>query len=928
MERIKACDYSFAPITDRASTFGWVRWAKLAKENGLRPIFGLELGVTESLNAKKPIVDYWTFIAKDNLLALHRLFELATTQFHKEPLLTYQQAMATDCSTIIGHRSNFELMNPAPNRFIGLSPSVSKGYFDRAKSKGYQFIATSDNKYPTREDVGLYEIVCDYQASTQIYDQHIQAPKEWVASVSRIADKETIDAALSNREAVAQASTAELTKGFLFKPERKATLRDMCERGAKRLGIDLENPIYKERIDRELTLIRDKGFEDYFYIIEDMVAWARTIMIVGRGRGSAAGSLVCYLLGITMDDPIPYGLIFERFLAPDRNDPPDIDLDFSDQQRYRVFEYLIKKYGPSHVARLGTVANYQATSALADTATALDIPKWEHKSVSECLDKKEVGDTDVLADVLETMDVGQRLIKKFPELAIATKLEGHPKHCSQHAAGVILTSEPVNNYVAIDRTTGAANCDKEDAEWLNLLKIDVLGLTQLSVFEDALEMAGLDRNTLDDIPLDDPEAFKILNDRRFAGIFQFNGAALQNITKQIKMENLEDIVAVTALARPGPLDSGATARWIERKKGAEAVSYPHPMFEPILKRTFGVLVYQEQIMELGRVIGDMTWPEVAALRKAVAKSKGTEAINKFGDKWKAGAIAKGGDPMAMQKYWDDICAFGRYAFNLSHSLSYGVISYQCCWLKAHYPFEFAAAALTHEEKPERQLIMLREMIKEGYDYIPVDQARSIDKWTLGQRDGKRILIGPVSNIVGIGPKHIQTILSARARNETLPSAVQKLLDHPKTPIDSLWPIADAIKKHDLVAKNIVSQPMPIGNIELGNEDFEVMVFCTFSKITQRDDNEEASVKRRGGRRIFGNSVTLNLTLMDDSGTIFGKINRNDYPILGAPILERGRAGKCLYAVKGIVKAKSAKFGDFRMIHIRQVRYIGDVDETN
>lgn len=930
IERLLVCNYSKAPITDRASTFGFVKWDKLCKKKNIEPVFGVEIGVTSSPNAKKISADYWTFIAIDSIIPVNKILELATTQFRYEPLLTYTQAMqAQGLFKIIGHRSDLNEIQPQENTFIGLSPSTSKGYINEAIKKGFQFIAISDNKYcnSTEDDKKLYEIICGKGASTQSYDQYIQNPDQWMKSVKDKTSDEIIKSAVLNFEKVLGASNAKLVKGELLKPEKPKPLLEMCIEGAKKIGVDLSNPVYDERLKRELGLISEKKFEDYFYIITDMVQWARARMLVGPARGSSCGSLVCYLLEITTVDPIPFGLIFERFISTDRDDLPDIDIDFSDTKRHLVFEYLVQKYGADRVAKLGTVNTYAGPGALNEAGVALQIPKWKFSSVSENLLKKAEGDAralDTLADTFATVKSGQALINEFPEIGIVTRMEGHPRHFSQHAAGIILTEDSVSNYVAVDRRTGATHCDKKDAEILNLLKVDVLGLTQLSIFEYALELAGLDRLTLEKIPLDDPTAFKVLNDKKFSGIFQF-GASLQSISNQFNVETLNDIVSITSLARPGALASGGAHEWVKRKNKVKDITYYHEMFESYLKDTLGVITYQEQVMEICRHIGDFSWSEVTEIRKAISKSLGKEHLNKWEELFKTNAIKKGGNPLLMQKAWDDICTYGSYGFNKSHAVAYGLISYQCLWLKAHYPFEFAAATLSFQESPDMKLNLLREIVDEGYEYLPVDADISTDKWTVGHKDGKKILIGSLNDVKGIGPKTISSILSARARGEKIPSKAEKLLKNAKTDIDSLSPIKDAFKKllPNPSEMNIHTPPTRIKDIRISSEDYDVVLFCVFSKISPRDENDPEKVKKRGRKVGESESTSLMLKMTDDTDTVLGKISGLDYENIGKPIVDRGKPGRFLYAVKGTVWGN----GSFKMVMVKKVKYIGDIKET-
>ena len=452
MARIKECGYTAAPITDRASTFGWVRWGKLCKKMDMKPVFGVELAVTDSWQAKKPVIDYWTFIAIGSVKPINELINLATQQFRYEPLLTYNQAQAAQgVFRIVGHRSLLQHVEPDANTFIGMGPSSSKGYIRSALGAGHQVIAVSDNKFVNPGDDGFYEVVCGRGASTQTYDQFIQTDEQWEASVAGMGfDDATLRQAWLNAEEVMNKSVAKLKTAELLTPEKPKPLRQMCEEGAVKLNCDLTDEVYAARLKRELELIAKKEYEDYFYIVADICEFAREKMIVGPARGSSCGSLVCYLLGITTIDPIPYGLIFERFIDLNRDDLPDIDIDFSDQQRPLVFDYLNEKYGAERVARLGTVAMYQPRSALKESGAALKAPIWKCSAVAESLIERSSGDSralNTLEDTLKTMPAGQELLADHPEMIIAARMEGHPRHAGQHAAGIVVAQDPVADFI-------------------------------------------------------------------------------------------------------------------------------------------------------------------------------------------------------------------------------------------------------------------------------------------------------------------------------------------------------------------------------------------------------------------------------------------------------------------------------------------------
>lgn len=916
-------------ITDRASTFGFVAWDKICRKGGNTPIFGVELGVSPNIEEKKPAIDHWTFIAKDTLTPINELVELATSQFRYEPLLRYWQALEAPVYKIIGHRTVVDDLPPNtdPDCFFGLSPSITMGQVRRFLEKGYRPIACSDNKYPSIGDRAFHEVICGRNASSQTYPQHIMGREELIDELmeKRGMSGDLVSEAFENWDKIT--CTATMHTGELPHLEWPSTIREQCIAGAEKFNIDLTDPVYHERLERELKLIDDKNFTDYFQIVGDAVRYARGVMVVGPARGSSSGSLVCYLLEITTIDPIPHRLIFERFIDINRDDLPDIDIDFSDQKRHLVFTYLKNKYGSDHVARLGVVSMYKPRSAINEAGGALKIPKWETEAGLDGLIERSSGDAralDTLEDTLRETPKGKKLLDQHPEILIATRMEGHPRHSGQHAAGVVLTQRPILEHIAIDDRTGCAQIDKYGAEDLDLLKIDALGLTQLSVFEDTLALAGLPQDYLEGLPLDDPAAFQVLNDGHFSGIFQFIGIALMSLTQQTKVNEFEDIVAITALARPGPLVSGGATSWINRKNGREPITYPHPVFEDYLSVTKGIVVYQEQIMEIGRNIGDLSWGDVTALRKAMSKSLGKEYFDQFGDKWKAGAIKRGVDKKAADEIWDGMCAFGSWAFNRSHSVAYGLISYWCCWLKAHHPVEFAAGSLNHESDPQRKVGMLREMAAEGIEYLAIDKDLSTDKWTVGERNGKKLLIGPLWNVKGIGPKVVSNIMEARNSGGPMPKRAETLLANPQTDIDTLYPIGDRVFEimPDPRERNIHNEITKIGSIteEHEREIHNVLILGVAMVINPRHENETIKIAQRGFARPESEPLdSLNLQMVDDSGLIYCHIGRFKYAQLGGPVVDRGRPGKSIYAIKGKLLARS------RMIMVDMIRYIGDMD---
>lgn len=929
MSRLQEIGETVAPLTDRMSTWGFNRWTKLSEKAGLRPVYGCEIAVVPALGEKKPVTDYWTFFALDELRPLHDLIGLATSNPGKEPSLLYRQALqAQGVAIVAGERLQVkELPEELPDSFsVALSPSTPKGLVKAARERGLAFTASSDNYYPRATDKEFYRIALGWRSNTQIWPMYILGEDEWSTATRWSANETLQQDARNNRDALLDRCRATMKKAKLLSPEKPATLEELCRRGAVEKGVNLEDPVYAERLERELKLIAEKDFADYFYILADIIGWARERMVVGPARGSSCGSLVCYLLDITTIDPIPYGLIFERFIDINRRDLPDIDVDFSDVRRDMVFDYAIEKFGREHVARLGTVGMFKPRSAVNQAGAALRIPKWRTEKVLDSIIERSSGDSramQALEDTLNETDAGRALLHDHPELKIAERLEGHPNVSSQHAAGVLITEDPITEYVAVDQRSGVAWCDKKDSEDLNLLKIDALGLTQLSIFERVLELIGErpESRFLERIPLDDPAAFAVLNRRHFAGIFQFTGTAMRSLASQIHYDQLQDVVATTALARPGPLATGGAHAWVRRKQGLEAPTAIHPMLTELTKETFGVVVYQEQVMRVVREMGMMSWEDTSAIRKAMSGRLGNEFFERYWLKFKDGALLNGLDEGLARTIWDQVNTFGSWAFNLSHALAYGIVSYWCCWLKAHHPLEFAAATLDSEKDPGKQIAMLRELADEGVSYSAVDPDHSTDRWAVAaSTDGGRKLVGPLTAIKGIGPAKVREIMEARRAGQPLRPALLKQLQQAKTEIDSLFPIADAIKRlhPDLSAINILSQPTAVAEVQPGVKG-DVLILARVNKIAPKDENENVNVMKRG-YAVKGPTQSLNLFFADDSGEIYAKVDRFNYERLGKPIVEGGRAGKSLYAIKGWVPQ------DFRMIKIKQVKYLGELDK--
>ena len=905
-------------------TWGWVKFKKECKRNNKKAIFGLEFAVVLNAEEKtKQPTNYMTMIAK-NLNGAKKIYELSTysqNYYYYEPRIDYEKLLdfvGDDVILLSGANPQVSFFKDVKNFYLEASPrspSWLRKINQVSKDYNIPIVACSDNYYPRPENKGTYEIVVgDRNRYNRTTIQHIATEWELKAAMPMIDDS----AYKLTQKIADEIEEFDLPKATNVKYEPTMTLEQICYINAEKKGINLKDEVYNDRLKLELNLIKEKDFEDYFYVISDMVSNAKSEMLVGPARGSSAGSLVCYLLDITDVDPIKHDLMFERFIDVNRLDLPDIDIDFPDTKRQNVIDRLKTKYGEECVARIGTVSRLKPKSALTEVSKSLRIPLWEIEDLKKSIVERSSGDARAsfcIRDTFETLEIGRKMVEKYPGLKVAEDIENHARHSGQHAAGVIVLNQPVKNFCSVNKD-GVAQIEKGDAEDLNILKIDALGLRTLSILEDCLNELGKGRDYLLNADLEDKKAFDIFNKEKFAGVFQFEGYALQSLCKQMNIHKFLDIAYITTLARPGPLHCGGTTEFIKRRTGEEPVTYLHDSCKKWTQDSYGVIIFQEQVMQIARNVGKLSWEDTSSLRKAMSRSLGEEFFNQYWELFKDGAKEDGIEEKEAKNIWEHMCTFGSWAFNKSHAISYAIISYWCAYLKAYHPLEFAVACLRNSKDDEQVIKLLRELVKEGFKYEPFNKKLSEKTWAV--KKGK--LIGGLLGVKGIGPKNADDILKRRESKQKFTTRQDILMNNPEIPYLDVFECHTKFGDYYKHPERYNIQTGKVVEIKNINENGEYIFIGKMKERNLRDLNEYGNLVKRGGRKIEGNNLFLNLTFEDDSDMVIATIDRFKYIRFGKMIIEECKIGDW-FLIKGNIR------NNWRKIFISNIRKL-EYDTNN
>ncbi|MFH1162284.1 MAG: DNA polymerase III subunit alpha [Candidatus Jorgensenbacteria bacterium] len=813
--RTKELGMDALALTDHGNLYGAVEFYKKAKVAGIKPILGVEAYLAPNGRlSKRPRIDevryHLTLLAKNaagwqNLIALVTASHLEGFYYkpridrellerHHEGLICLSGCYSGEIAKLLAAKKFAEAEEIAAwyrsvfggDFYLEIQPHTPELHHALAglgKKLGIPLVGTQDIHYVREDDKTAHEILLAVQTNSKLddedrlslkrYDVSMRSPDAMAESFKEFPE------AVASTLAIAEQCTFSLELGKIKLP--RFTVPDGTSADEYLISLVRERTAGRypdatkevgERITHELGVIKKTGFADYFLIVQDFIHWAKTHgIVVGPGRGSAAGSIVSYILGITNVDPLKYDLLFERFLNPDRIQVPDIDIDFTDTRRDEVVAYVRDKYGKDRVAQIITFGTMAAKAAIRDAGRALGMSYAFCDTIAKLIPfnptqgMKEGWLDECLKNVKELKDIYEKDLEAKHLIDSAKKLEGVARHASVHACGVVISPEPLVHFLPLQRApqgedTIITQFDFYCVEDLGLLKMDFLGLKNLTVIEKTLrlvrELHGEDIN-IDAIPLDNADTFKLLLKGETTGVFQLEGAGMTRYLKELKPTTLEDIIAMIALYRPGPIE--LIPHYIKRKFGKEQITYLHPRLEPILKNTYGVGIYQEQMMRIARDLAGFTLAEADTLRKAIGK-KIKSLLNEQKERLINGMTAHGIPPKTADAIWELFPPFARYGFNRSHAACYAMISYQTAYLKTRYPGEFMTSLFNISSGDiERITFLVGEAKRLGIKVLPPDVNASAEDFTM---DGSNIHFGLLA-VKNLGANIVHAVIEERMR---------------------------------------------------------------------------------------------------------------------------------------------------------------------
>lgn len=782
-------NYSAIALTDHNVLYGAVEFYQATKKYGIQPIIGLTLDAEGFTNSS---VTYPLILLAKDFRGYQALIKLSSYQRKAQEAVSLERIKELSSTLIVivptlqselhqlylGHKEEAirelvaDIAAQFPDSFLGISPEQEHTFVQLLEAAGGELVALGDVQYLKAEDAFATEVLkaidrgqpVDRQADLT-GEYALKTPEEFSAVFHKMGLQEAVD----RTALIADRIDIELPLGQQLLPKYQTPeqmdadsyLRQLAEEGLRRRIVDVTED-YRERLDKELSVISTMGFSDYFLIVWDIMTYARREQIeTGFGRGSAAASLVAYALEITNIDPIEYDLLFERFLNEQRYTMPDIDLDFPDNKRDKILQYVRDTYGDEHAAQISTFSTLAAKSSVRDTLRVFGADSEEMKQWSQAIptsQQRHISLEIAYEESASLRELVARSNRNKQIFQIAKTIEGLPRNVSTHAAGVVISDIPLEENVPLQLGSGellTTQYTMEDTEAIGLLKMDFLALKNLTILANCFHYSAYEGSssalTKADIPLNDPETLKLFARGDTNGIFQFESEGIKQVLKRMRPSSFEDIVATNALYRPGPMKQ--IQHFIDRKQGKEAIQYPHEDLKSILEVTYGVMVYQEQVMQVATTLAGYSLSEADQLRRTMSKKIQSE-MDQGRDSFIQGALQQGYSQTIANQVYDYIEHFANYGFNRAHAVAYSMVAYQLAYMKVHYPKSFFAAILKSEfGHDKKQALYNLEMKDRGITAMGPDINRSFGLFSV-VNEGILFGLSTVKGITSEFSKHI------------------------------------------------------------------------------------------------------------------------------------------------------------------------------
>ncbi len=884
-------------LSDHGVMYGAVEFYQQCKAAGVKPIIGCEVYVTPDGIDNKQKKYYHFLLLAENDVGYHNLVKLVsianTRGFYYKPrvdhelLAKYSKGLIASSACLAGEipglllegkekealqlaemyrdifgKENFflEIMqNRIPEQAI-----VNRAVVELARKNNFPLIATNDAHYLNKEDydwhelllcVGTKKVITDpdrlsftvndfyFRPAEEMWDFFGNETPDALENTLRIAERCNFSFDLNSERKEPQylLPAFDIPEGMTLDTLLDKTAWDGLK---ERLGTQNIPEEYKNRLEYELAIIKQMKFPGYFLIIADVIGACKSRGIpIGPGRGSAAGSLVAYAMKITELDPLKFGLIFERFLNPERISMPDIDTDVSDKRRDELIKYVVNKYGVENVSQIITFGRMKSKQAIKDVGRAMGMSYADVNKVANLVPDGVKSIKEAIAQTQELQEMSKADSQISSLLTSASSMEGLARHCSQHAAGFVITPEPLAELVPVKQIEVgqvATQYSMDPVADIGLVKMDFLGLQTLSIIEEAVE--NIKRNghqigDLNNLSLDDPEVYKLLQNADTLGLFQLESAGIRRLIKKMAPDRFEDLVAILALYRPGPLESGMVDQYVNCKHGEEA-HYLHPMLEPILKETYGVVLYQEQVMQCASTLAGYTLGGADILRRNMGKKK-KDKMAAERKKFVEGAVNNGVDSDKADEIFSIIEKFAGYGFNKSHSAAYALVSYQTAWLKAHYPKEFMAAYLSSKIGAKKEVMAeyVRDVRASGIEVLAPDINQSYADFTAT----KSVIRFGLGGVTKVGEAALTSIFNARKEGG---------------PFKDFWDFILRVDKHS-VGKAVIESLIKAGAFDSMNPNRNQL-------LSSLSDMFDYAMKQDS---------------QGDQGSLFGEMLLDDHPDL-------------------------------------------------